>query len=69
MSSRFVAIHTSSSVSPLVPRVAWRDVAHTDIVAGLADPYHLQSLTVLDYLLHAGSENVVVYFKDNIYII
>ena len=28
-----------------------------------------QSLTVLDYLLHAGSENVVVYFRDNIYII
>ncbi|KAH8980158.1 ENTH-domain-containing protein [Lactarius hatsudake] len=26
-------------------------------------------LTVLDYLLHAGSENVVVYFRDNIYII
>ena len=34
------------------------------------DPHHiLQSLTVLDYLLHAGSENVVVYFRDNIYII
>ena len=29
----------------------------------------LQSLTVLDYLLHAGSENVVLYFKDNLYII
>ncbi|KAI0808218.1 hypothetical protein C8Q74DRAFT_1231949 [Fomes fomentarius] len=28
-----------------------------------------KSLTVLDYLLHAGSENVVVYFRDNIYII
>ena len=28
-----------------------------------------QSLTVLDYLLHAGSENVVLYFKDNLYII
>ncbi|KAI0317924.1 hypothetical protein OF83DRAFT_1057723 [Amylostereum chailletii] len=28
-----------------------------------------KSLTVLDYLLHAGSENVVIYFKDNIYII
>lgn len=26
-------------------------------------------MTVLDYLLHAGSENVVLYFKDNIYII
>ncbi|KAI9463026.1 ENTH-domain-containing protein [Russula earlei] len=26
-------------------------------------------LTVLDYLLHAGSENVVVYFRDNIYIV
>jgi epsin len=30
---------------------------------------YLQCLTVLDYLLHAGSENVVVYFRDNIYII
>ena len=29
----------------------------------------MQSLTVLDYLLHAGSENVVLYFKDNLYII
>ncbi|TFY73771.1 hypothetical protein EWM64_g10241 [Hericium alpestre] len=28
-----------------------------------------KSLTVLDYLLHAGSENVVIYFRDNIYII
>ncbi|KAG8951492.1 hypothetical protein FRC04_006024 [Tulasnella sp. 424] len=28
-----------------------------------------KSLTVLDYLLHAGSENVVLYFKDNIYVI
>lgn len=29
----------------------------------------LQSLTVLDYLLHAGSENVVIYFRDNIYVV
>lgn len=29
----------------------------------------MQSLTLLDYLLHAGSENVVHYFKDNAYII
>ncbi|KAF8337376.1 uncharacterized protein EI90DRAFT_3118818 [Cantharellus anzutake] len=28
-----------------------------------------KALTVLDYTLHAGSENVVLYFKDNIYII
>ncbi|KAI0822130.1 hypothetical protein BC628DRAFT_1459787 [Trametes gibbosa] len=28
-----------------------------------------KSLTVLDYLLHAGSENVVVYFRDNLYVI
>ncbi|PCH34631.1 ENTH-domain-containing protein [Wolfiporia cocos MD-104 SS10] len=28
-----------------------------------------KSLTVLDYLLHAGSENVVLYFRDNIYVI
>jgi epsin len=26
-------------------------------------------LTVLDYCLHQGSENVVIYFKDNLYII
>lgn len=28
-----------------------------------------KALTVLDYLLHAGSENVVIYFKDNIYVV
>ena len=28
-----------------------------------------QALTVLDYCLHAGSENVVIYFKDNIYVV
>ncbi|BEI89667.1 uncharacterized protein CcaverHIS019_0210290 [Cutaneotrichosporon cavernicola] len=28
-----------------------------------------KALTVLDYCLHAGSENVVVYFKDNLYIV
>ncbi|SNX86079.1 related to ENT2 - clathrin binding protein, required for endocytosis [Melanopsichium pennsylvanicum] len=28
-----------------------------------------KSLTLLDYLLHAGSENVVIYFRDNIYIV
>ena len=28
-----------------------------------------QSLTVLDYCLHAGSENVVIYFRDNLYVI
>ncbi|GHJ86147.1 hypothetical protein NliqN6_2549 [Naganishia liquefaciens] len=28
-----------------------------------------KALTLLDYLLHAGSENVVLYFKDNIYVI
>lgn len=28
-----------------------------------------KSLTVLDYLLHAGSENVVIYFRDNVYVI
>ena len=33
--------------------------------------YHsdVQALTVLDYILHAGSENVVIYFKDNVYIV
>jgi epsin len=33
------------------------------------DQENQQSLTVLDYCLHAGSENVVIYFRDNIYII
>ncbi|KAF9048095.1 ENTH-domain-containing protein [Hymenopellis radicata] len=28
-----------------------------------------KSLTVLDYCLHQGSENVVIYFRDNVYII
>lgn len=28
-----------------------------------------KTLTVLDYLLHAGSENVVIYFRDNIYVV
>lgn len=28
-----------------------------------------QSLDVLDYCLHSGSENVVIYFRDNIYIV
>jgi epsin len=28
-----------------------------------------KALTVLDYILHAGSENVVIYFRDNIYIV
>jgi epsin len=37
----------------------------------MEDPIQIpsQSLTVLDYLLHAGSENVVLYFRDNLYII
>ncbi|RSH88772.1 hypothetical protein EHS25_003000 [Saitozyma podzolica] len=28
-----------------------------------------KALTLLDYCLHAGSENVVIYFRDNIYIV
>jgi len=28
-----------------------------------------KSLTVLDYILHAGSENVVLYFRENLYIV
>ncbi|KAF9070659.1 heme peroxidase [Rhodocollybia butyracea] len=28
-----------------------------------------KSLTVLDYCLHQGSENVVIYFRDNVYVI
>lgn len=36
----------------------------------IPDARHLlQSLTLLDYCLHAGSENVVIYFRDNIYVI
>lgn len=31
--------------------------------------YLEQSLTVLDYCLHQGSENVVIYFRDNVYVI
>jgi len=32
-------------------------------------PTASQSLTVLDYCLHQGSENVVIYFRDNAYVI
>ena len=35
----------------------------------VSDRLSLQALTVLDYCLHAGSENVVIYFKDNIYVV
>jgi len=28
-----------------------------------------KTLTLLDYLLHAGSENCVIYFRDNIYVV
>ncbi|KAF8190022.1 epsin 2-like protein, partial [Mycena galopus ATCC 62051] len=28
-----------------------------------------KSLTLLDYLLHQGSENVIIYFEDNLYVI
>lgn len=28
-----------------------------------------KSLTLIDYLLHAGSENCILYFRDNIYIV
>ena len=28
-----------------------------------------KALTLLDYLLHAGSENCVIYFRDNIYVV
>lgn len=28
-----------------------------------------KTLTVLDYILHAGSENVVLYFQENIYLV
>ncbi|CAO1621391.1 unnamed protein product [Parajaminaea phylloscopi] len=28
-----------------------------------------KTLTLLDYLLHAGSENVVIYFRDNMYVV
>lgn len=29
----------------------------------------VQTLTLLDYCLHAGSENVVIYFRDNVYLV
>jgi len=29
----------------------------------------LQSLTLVDYLLHAGSENVILYFRENLYVV
>jgi epsin len=52
----------------------WRHVFKVRVCSSLVMnlPKYLtlwQCLTVLDYLLHAGSENVVVYFRDNIYII
>jgi len=52
----------------------WRHVFKVRILLIVRSTYprfavHAQCLTVLDYLLHAGSENVVVYFRDNIYII
>ncbi|KAJ7853304.1 hypothetical protein B0H14DRAFT_2354334 [Mycena olivaceomarginata] len=28
-----------------------------------------KSLTLLDYLLHQGSENMIIYFRDNLYVI
>ncbi|KAL5512446.1 hypothetical protein ACEPAG_3438 [Sanghuangporus baumii] len=28
-----------------------------------------KALTVLDYLLHNGSENVIIYFRDNLYVV
>jgi hypothetical protein len=28
-----------------------------------------KTLTLLDYLLHAGSENCVIYFRDNLYVV
>ncbi|KAK0521634.1 hypothetical protein OC835_006830 [Tilletia horrida] len=28
-----------------------------------------KALTVLDYLIHAGSENVIIYFRDNLYLV
>ena len=47
----------------------WRHVfkvGDRGVAATLAD---WKSLTLLDYCLHAGSENVVIYFRDNIYIV
>jgi epsin len=32
-------------------------------IGGISDPPRSQALTVLDYCLHAGSENVIIYFK------
>lgn len=49
----------------------WRHVFKVGQTGGKArvPSKALQALTLLDYCLHAGSENVVIYFKDNIYII
>ncbi|CAK5272210.1 unnamed protein product [Mycena citricolor] len=50
----------------------WRHVfkvrKFTEKMMGV-DRHPLQSLTLLDYLLHQGSENVIIYFKDNLYVI
>lgn len=38
-------------------------------VFGAFNPYFTQCLALIDYLLHSGSENVVTYFKENVYVI
>jgi epsin len=47
----------------------WRHVFKVCLLRTRGTVLTRQALTLLDYCLHAGSENVVVYFKDNIYIV
>lgn len=47
----------------------WRHVFKVSLTSRIWSYTDSQALTLLDYCLHAGSENVVIYFKDNIYII
>lgn len=55
---------TSSRSSPPPP-----SLGPCELNADLTRFPSAQALTLLDYCLHAGSENVVIYFKDNLYII
>lgn len=50
----------------------WRHVFKVRLLSpdhSMGADYLSQALTVLDYCLHAGSENTVIYFKDNLYVI
>lgn len=49
---------TGGTYSRCVPSHLWLAYSHVH-----------QALTLVDYCLHAGSENVVIYFRDSLYII